>query len=164
MGRPRQSTDLIVVHCSATKARFVDVDATDIDRWHKAKGWLGIGYHFVILRDGTLEKGRDVDAIGAHVYGHNLNSIGICVVGGLDPRGDPEDNFTVEQKEMLAVLIIGLTLRYGVITVVGHRDFSPDLDGDGIIEEFEWLKACPCFDVRPWWDEQKEAYFDAILD
>ncbi len=158
----RKRTDMIVVHCSATKATQ-DIGAKEIDDWHRAKGWRAIGYHFVIRRDATLELGRPVNDVGAHVKGFNLHSVGICVVGGLDYNYEPDDNFTVEQKEMLAVLIIGLMLRFGVVEVLGHRDLSPDVDGDGVIEEFEWLKACPCFDVDTWWEDQKERYFDAVL-
>jgi hypothetical protein len=84
----RSKTNWIVLHCSATRASQVNIGAKDIRRWHKDKGWADIGYHYVIKRDGTLEKGRALDAVGAHVEGHNSDSVGVCLVGGLnDPCG-----------------------------------------------------------------------------
>jgi N-acetyl-anhydromuramyl-L-alanine amidase AmpD len=72
------------------------------------------------------------------------------MVGGIDNSGNPENNFTAYQFESLAFLVQMLRRAYPVATVVGHRDLSPDLDGDGIIEEHEWLKDCPCFVVKDW--------------
>jgi N-acetylmuramoyl-L-alanine amidase len=146
----RTRTDYIVVHCSATSPNW-DGGRDEIDRWHRERGWKGIGYHFVIRRNGTLEVGRAVDDFGAHVQGHNINSVGICMVGGIDCNGDPEDNFTEAQWAMLTSLVIGLHLRYPIARVQGHRDF------------FGVTKACPSFDVAAWWDNQREAYLDAIL-
>ena len=85
----RQIND-IIVHCSATKEGR-DYTVADIDRWHKARGWRCIGYHYVIYRDGSVHAGRPVEQIGAHVTNHNANSIGICYIGGLDASGNPKD-------------------------------------------------------------------------
>ena len=123
----------IIIHCSATYATQ-DINASDIDRWHKEKGWSGCGYHFVILRSGAIQIGRDIQKPGAHAKGFNRNSIGVCLVGGLDDAGDSEDNFTFPQYESLRSLI---ALRPGV-EVLGHRDL-PGVD-----------KECPCFDVKSW--------------
>ena len=74
----------IVVHCSATP-RHKDFSAEDIRDWHvKGNGWDDIGYHFVIRLDGSIEYGRMVDKYGAHVKGHNYDSLGICYIGGMD--------------------------------------------------------------------------------
>ncbi len=146
----RQTTDTIVVHCSATKENQ-DIRAADIDEWHKARGWSGIGYHLVICRDSIVEAGRPLDDQGAHVASHNKRTVGVCMVGGIDAQGRPEDNFTQDQYDALGTTIDFLLTMYPDCKVLGHRDLSPDLDGDGIIEEHEWLKACPCFDVRAWW-------------
>lgn len=149
-----EDIDYIVVHCSATKASQ-DVTVKDIDRWHRERGWNGIGYHFVIERDGRIQGGRPLMEVGAHAYGYNRVSWGICLIGGLDEAGEAEDNFTDEQKTALASLIQSLRGKrngYG-IEVLGHRDLSPDVDGDGIIEPWEWKKECPCFDVRAWMQE-----------
>ena len=123
----------IIVHCSATR-EDMDFHASDIDRWHKQRGWKGIGYHYVIDLDGTIETGRDTSQIGAHCTGHNRHSIGICYIGGLDEYGNPADTRTPAQKAAMARLIHELRSRYPGSVVYGHRDFA--------------AKACPCFDAR----------------
>ena len=147
---PRKSTRYIVLHCSATRAKQ-DIDAATIRKWHKSQGWADIGYHYVIRRDGRVERGRPVDEIGAHVAGHNANTLGICLVGGLNNvTAKPEDNFTAEQKSALAKLCADLLRRYPRATILGHRDLSPDRDKNGVITPNEYLKSCPCFDARKW--------------
>ena len=79
----------IVLHCSATK-EGVPFGIEDIDRWHRQRGFRKVGYHYVILLDGTIRKGRDIAQVGAHVQGSNANSIGICYIGGLDADGKPK--------------------------------------------------------------------------
>ena len=129
----------LVVHCSATPDDM-DIGVAEIDRWHKAKGWRGIGYHFVIRRDGTIEYGRPLSTPGAHAAGFNSKSIGICLVGGINDEGDPEDNFTAIQKTMLRSKLNELKFeKYKHAEVLGHRDL-PNVK-----------KACPSFDVRAWW-------------
>lgn len=139
----------IVVHCSATRAGH-DIGATEIDAMHKKRGWGRIGYHRVIRIDGTIEAGRSLNEVGAHVYGHNRSSIGICLVGGIDDKGRPSTTFTPAQLASLAGLLEDLRPMFPGAEVLGHRDLSPDIDGDGVVERHEWLKDCPCFDVR-WW-------------
>lgn len=143
----RRRTDYIVIHCSATGPTS-DIGADEINEWHKAKGWSSIGYHAVIRRDGEIEFGRHFDEIGAHVQGQNARSVGICMVGGVDAEGKAENNFTEEQFESLDILVAMLRRAYPQAEVLGHRDLSPDLDGDGLIERHEWLKECPCWNVR----------------
>lgn len=138
--------NLIVIHCSATKeGQHVTIE--DIAKWHRARGFKRIGYHYVITIDGTVEYGRGLHEVGAHAQGHNANSIGICYVGGLDAKGKPKDTRTDEQKKALRDLIQGLLCRWPKARVCGHRDLSPDKNGNGVVEPHEWLKACPCFDV-----------------
>lgn len=139
--------DSIIVHCSATKAGQ-DFSAADIDCWHRERGFNGIGYHYVIRLNGTIEKGRNVARSGAHCKGWNERSIGICYIGGLDANGLPADTRTDAQKRILYQLIMELQREYGILCVLGHRDTSPDLNGDGMIEPYEYMKACPCFDVK----------------
>lgn len=141
--------DSIIVHCSATKAGM-DFNVTDIDRWHRARGLNGVGYHYVIRLDGSVETGRDITAVGAHCPGWNERSVGICYIGGLDANGRPADTRTEEQKETMKRLIEELKRQYPIVTVIGHRDTSPDLNGDGRIEPNEFIKSCPCFDVKKW--------------
>ena len=120
----------------------------DIARWHKDRGYREIGYHYVVYLDGSIHKGRDEEKIGAHVLGHNTDSVGICYVGGLDKFGKSKDTRTDEQKKSLIKLIGELKERYPRASLLGHRDLSPDINGDGKIDKWEWLKDCPCFDVR----------------
>ena len=122
----------IIIHCSATKAGQ-DFDVNDIDRWHKERGWKGVGYHYVIKLDGTIQEGRPLDQIGAHCIGHNKKSIGICYIGGLDKSGKPKDTRTVAQKESLRLLVNQLLERFPGSKVYGHNEFAP--------------KHCPCFCV-----------------
>lgn len=147
--------DTIVIHCSATRE---DVDYTfeDCIRDHKARGFRKCGYHFYIRKDGTVHIGRLLSEVGAHAgKGFNANSIGICYEGGVKAKGNPfspkdaKDTRTEKQKEAI-LKCIKEAKEYGKITkIVGHRDLSPDLDGDGIVEPHEWIKMCPCFDAIP---------------
>ena len=125
---------LIVIHCSAVKPDQLS-SAAQINTWHRQRGFhLGIGYHYVIRRDGTIEPGRPEWMIGAHCLNHNRYSIGICYEGGLDIRGQPADTRTAEQKASMRRLLDDLLQRYPRALVVGHRDLTHDRD-------------CPCFDA-----------------
>lgn len=136
--KKRTSTTTIIIHCSATRSE-ANVRAHHIRQWHVEKGWADIGYHFVICRDGAIERGRDQDAVGAHAKGANDYSIGICMVGGLDLRGAPSDDYTPAQWASLKTLVLGLMAEYpGIESVIGHRDVP------GV------KKDCPCFDVADW--------------
>lgn len=131
----------IVIHCSATPAGR-EHTAADIDRWHRGFGWSGIGYHYVIRLDGTVEAGRPLWVVGAHVSGHNATTIGICYVGGLNAETwQPEDTRTPAQRCAMAALVKALKGVWPEAEVLGHRDFP------GV------RKDCPCFDVRAWWQE-----------
>lgn len=123
----------IILHCSATKEGR-QFTAKDIDQWHKQRGWKGIGYHYVILLDGTIQPGRPESEIGAHTVGQNSNSIGICYIGGLDADGKAKDTRTDQQKEALHNLVSDLLKKYPGSTVHGHNEFAN--------------KACPCFNVK----------------
>jgi len=137
--KPLKSVDYIVVHCAATKPSQ-DVTLKDIKGWHLRKGWLDIGYHYVIRRNGAVEKGRPDDRPGAHVRGYNHVSLGICLVGGVATDGKtPENNFTSEQFHALFALVDSLKTQYPEANIRGHRDF-PNVK-----------KACPSFDVASWW-------------
>lgn len=137
----------IVIHCSATQ-EGQDIGIEWIAKSHRARGFKRIGYHYVIKLDGTVENGRGLHEVGAHVEGFNAHSIGICYVGGLDSKGRPKDTRTEPQKAALRSLVQGLVCRFHGVEVVGHRDLSPDTDGDGEVEQHEWLKACPAFSVK----------------
>ncbi|CDF80575.1 N-acetylmuramoyl-L-alanine amidase [Formosa agariphila KMM 3901] len=136
----------IVVHCSATQAGKA-FTAKDIDRWHKERGWKGIGYHYVVNIDGSEETGRPEEQIGAHVKDYNKSSIGVCYIGGLNRMNKPEDTRTPQQKTALLALLKRLRRKYPKAKIVGHRDLSKDLNGNGTIESFEWSKACPSYNA-----------------
>ena len=126
---------LIVIHCSAVRPDQTS-SAAQIDTWHRQRGFkLGIGYHYVIRRDGTIEPGRPEWMIGAHCHvkgqNHNKYSIGVCYEGGLDIRGQPADTRTEAQKASLRKLLEQLHERYPRAVIVGHHDLNPH-------------KACPC--------------------
>lgn len=138
--------NLIVVHCTATKGdRMLTPEALDL--MHRQRGFNGTAYHYYIRKDGTVHLTRPAEYIGAHARGFNANSIGICYEGGLDCRGHPADTRTPRQCGALRLLVHQLLERFPGCRVCGHRDLSPDLNGNGDIEPEEWVKACPCFDA-----------------
>lgn len=118
------------VHCSYTPADM-DIGKIEINQWHLQRGWSGIGYHFVIRRDGTLEIGRPIEKVGAHVKNHNSDSVGICMVGG-----KPDANFTMDQYKTLYSLREMLDTNLGRLDWKGHRDAG------------DTTKTCPNFDVK----------------
>lgn len=109
---------------------------------HRDRGWRKIGYHHVIEVDGARKAGRPEAEIGAHVAGSNADSIGVVMVGTA--------RFSPAQWEELAALAREIDARYPGIVWWGHRDYSPDMNGDGIIEPREWFKLCPGFSVSEW--------------
>ena len=145
-----RSIKKIFIHCTATR-EGQDVDAATIKRWHLGQGWSDIGYHYVIRLNGSVERGRPESVAGSHVRGFNTGSIGVVYVGGLDAQGKSKDTRTDAQKQAMQDLVRELTTVYAGAEVLGHRDASPDTDGDGVVERHEWLKECPCFDVKAWW-------------
>ncbi|KGQ36481.1 N-acetylmuramoyl-L-alanine amidase [Gallibacterium genomosp. 1] len=164
---------LIVVHCSATQngkslRTKTQTAAQVIDGWHAKRGFKRranppmfnshlqhIGYHFVIDVDGTVETGRQIGEIGAHVKGHNAGSIGICLVGGVTIDGKNYGRYTTKQWQALHRLLRELEAKFPRAKICGHRDLSPDLNGDGKITSNEWIKDCPCFDVWSWLDSEQ---------
>jgi hypothetical protein len=142
--------DTLIVHASATPPDWmagqgVKAKRDEIDRWHKGRGWAGIGYHYVIDRDGSVTTGRHLNKTGAHVKGNNTGSVGICLIGGRWPDGrwglatdDFADHFTPEQDMALRDLITDLCERYPRIAhIKGHNDYTD-------------AKGCPCFRVDEW--------------
>ena len=131
--KSRRRINEIIVHCTATPEGR-DYTVADIRQMHKAKGWLDIGYHYLIYRDGSIHEGRNVDLVGAHCQGHNAQSIGVCYVGGVARDGKtPKDTRTAAQKDALVHLLMQLVCLYPDARIHGHRDFA--------------AKACPSFDA-----------------
>jgi N-acetylmuramoyl-L-alanine amidase len=143
----RQLTE-IIIHCAATspdwmKDKPIGDKVAEIDRWHKDRGWSGIGYHYVIDRTGVFERGRPLDKVGAHVKGHNTGTIGICLIGGHGSSANDDffDHFTGAQDRALRDLIRQLQSDHPTITkVTGHNEYA--------------AKACPGFRVAPWLNRQ----------
>jgi N-acetylmuramoyl-L-alanine amidase len=124
----------IIIHCSATK-QSLDVGVEEIRKWHmKGNGWKDIGYHYVIRLDGSIEKGRPIEQVGAHTSGHNSDSIGICYVGGVDNANKPKDTLNPKQEKSLEALVKKLRERWPKLTISGHNDYTN-------------AKACPSFKV-----------------
>ena len=123
----------IILHCTAT-VEGKDYDIKDVRRWHRKRGWRDVGYHYLIGLGGQIEKGRPLDQVGAHVYGHNQHSIGIAYVGGLDHNRKPKDTRTIDQKRAFIDLIGSLRKSFPKARLYGHSHFSN--------------KACPCFVVK----------------
>lgn len=124
----------LIVHCAATP-EGKDFTVADITRWHKARGFRTIGYHYVIYRDGSVHTGRPEAEVGAHVSGYNSHSIGICYIGGVASDGKtPKDTRTTAQKAALRALLVKLRAKYPGATICGHRDLA--------------AKACPSFDAK----------------
>ena len=152
--RSKRRIDYIAVHCTASpEGQAMTVE--DIRRIHKANGWSDIGYHYVIDLKGCVHIGRDVHLSGAHVSGYNPYSIGVVYVGGLENKPGvpynklpPKDTRTDAQKAALLALLVDLRKLYPKAKIQGHRDFSKDLNGNGIIEPQEWIKDCPSFDAK----------------
>ena len=122
---------MVVIHCSAVKHDQLS-SVAQIDSWHRDRGFkFGVGYHYVIRRDGSIEAGRPEWMVGAHCVNHNKYSIGVCYEGGLDARGQPADTRTAAQKATLRRLLTDLHRRYPRAVIVGHHDLNPQ-------------KECPC--------------------
>ena len=136
--------DLIVIHCSAVRPDQTS-SAAQIDTWHRQRGFkLGIGYHYVVRRNGEIEPGRPESMIGAHCQNHNAHSIGVCYEGGLDIRGQPADTRTDAQKATLRLLLEDLHRRYPQARIVGHHDLNPHKDCPCIPDV-----ACEYADIEP---------------
>ncbi len=138
---------LIILHCSATLlGSSYSFEQCRYDHMHH-RGWKDIGYHYYVEQDGSIHRGRPEAEVGAHCKHHNQHSIGICYEGGLDAQGRACDTRTPAQKEALLELLTDLHRRFPMALILGHRDLSPDLNGNGLIEPNEYLKQCPCFDA-----------------
>lgn len=144
--KPLTRVSFIAIHCSATPASSMNIDAAEIRRWHRKLGWRDIGYHYVIKRDGTVEKGRADNIPGAHEPRINSCSLAICLIGGSPPVGSPaqrkglgENNYTPDQWASLEKLVRTLHAKHPRAAIIGHRDV------EGV------RKACPSFDVKEWW-------------
>ena len=135
----------IAVHCTAgSQKQSID----DLRAEFRRKGWKKPGYHFVVKPDGGIVQMLDEDEVSNGVKGYNSVIINVAYIGGIDAQGKATDNRTEAQKQSLENLLRILRGKYTKAVIQGHRDFSPDLNGNGKIEKCEWIKACPCFDAK----------------
>lgn len=156
----QRSVDHLIIHCSATKAGQ-NITATDIDKWHRAKGWWGCGYHYVITRDGAIQsrdrgdRCRPLEQAGSHVGdcgpGWNSRSVAICMVGGLDARGKAENNFTPAQWSALEEAVLEACSLFNITHLGGHRDLIKKTGAPP--------KDCPCFDAFDWFKKNVQAKY-----
>ena len=124
----------IIIHCTATREGD-DISVDTIRKWHLARGWSDIGYHYVIDLKGNINAGRPIELMGSHTRGENKYSIGIAYVGGVEADGKtPKDTRTKAQKDAIIRLVKKLKGCYPDVTIHGHNDFSN--------------KACPSYNVQ----------------
>jgi len=142
----------ITIHCSATYENK-DYSFEQLEADHIKRGFKSCGYNLYIRKDGTVNEGRPFGAVLAHAKGFNNDSIAICYEGGLNSRGKAADTRTSQQRQALVTIILYCRLLYPEAEVLGHRDLSPDLNGNGKIEPNEYMKQCPCYDVKSEWYE-----------
>lgn len=135
----------IFVHCTATSQQTTVAALLSA---FKRRGWTAPGYHYVIRADGHIVKLLDELFIANGVAGHNMNSIHVAYIGGIGADGRPADNRTTGQKASLLTLLRLLRSKYPAARILGHRDISPDLNGNGRVDPWERIKACPCFDAE----------------
>lgn len=135
----------IAVHCTAGSQKQT---INDLKNEFKRKGWKYPGYHYVISPDGTITQLLDDELVSNGVKGYNSYLINVAYIGGIDSKGKGVDNRTDEQKASLLSLLKHLHKKYPSAVIQGHRDFSPDTNGNGKIESYEWVKLCPCFDAK----------------
>ena len=137
-----RNINLIVVHCSATRADR-SFPVTALIRCH-ADRFGFTGYHYYVTRDGTIYQTRHEQLVGAHAVGYNSHSLGVCYEGGLDTKGNPADTRTPKQKQALLRLLRKLRAAHPGARIVGHRDLP------GV------SKACPCFDAAAEYDSNRD--------
>ena len=134
-----RKVNLIVIHCTAGPQAQTTKSIKDY--WRSVLKWRSVGYHFIINADGSYEQLAPLESVVNGVAGHNSNSVHICYKGGWNGK----DTRTVEQRETMLKLVREMRQLYPLAKIVGHRDLSPDKNGDGKITPNEWVKLCPCF-------------------
>lgn len=137
-----------VSHCTAGPRNQSPQEI--LNYWERSNGWNKPGYNFLITEDGTIYELLRIDRISNGVAGHNSNSVHVCCTGGVDSKGKPVDNRTEAQIASHLMIIARLKELLPTLIFLGHRDFSTDKNGNGILEAWEWIKSCPGYDFRGW--------------
>lgn len=139
-----RTIERIFVHCTAGSQKAT---TNDLMREFKAKGWEYPGYHIVITADGKIHQLLEFEKVSNGVQGYNSTAINVAYTGGIDVNGKAVDNRTPAQKQSLIRLLLRLRGKYPKAKIMGHRDISPDKNGNGIVDPWERIKECPCFDA-----------------
>lgn len=139
-----RTIERIFVHCTAGSQKQT---IEDLKAEFKERGWKHPGYHYAVMPSGRIEQMLPEEEISNGVQGYNSTSINVAYIGGIDGNGKAVDNRTSEQKKSLVDLLKQLRQRYPKARIMGHRDISPDKNGNGIIDPWERIKECPCFDA-----------------
>lgn len=145
----------IVIHCTAAS---ISQTTPAIQNFWRSKGWKTDGYHILIGADKT-EQLVPFEKISNGVLGFNSDIINICYKGGDSKGTDTRTEF--QKEELLASINKALEWcakhhtpeELACIRILGHRDFSKDLNRDGKISKNEWEKTCPCFgaEIEYYW-------------
>ena len=135
----------IAVHCTASSQHAT---IKELLLEFKRKGWSKPGYHHIVDVNGKVFNTLSEDEVSNGVKGFNSNLINVAYIGGIDAKGKPVDNRTEEQKKSFLLLLKALKKKYPNAIIQGHRDFSPDTNKNGIVDPWERIKACPCFDAK----------------
>ena len=130
---PADSVSYIIIHCTATR-ETQDYTPEQLKHDHLARGFIDVGYHFYIRKDGTVTQHRRLNEVGAHCRPFNRCSIGVCYEGGLDTNGKPKDTRTIAQRGSLVKLLIELKQKFPKATIRGHNEMPGATN-----------KECPCF-------------------
>lgn len=139
-----RTIERIFIHCTAGNQ---NATVEDLMREFKQRGFKNPGYHYVIMPRGRIEQMLPEEEVSNGVRGYNSTSINVAYIGGIDRNGNAIDNRTSEQKKSLVDLLKQLRERYPKARIMGHRDISQDKNGNGIIDPWERIKECPCFDA-----------------
>ena len=130
---PADSVSYIIIHCTATR-ETQDYTPEQLKRDHMARGFIDVGYHFYIRKDGTVTQHRKLNEVGAHCRPFNRCSIGVCYEGGLDANGKPKDTRTIAQRGSLVKLLIELKQKFPKAAIRGHNEMPGAT-----------IKECPSF-------------------
>ena len=144
--KAKRKIDFIVVHCTAT---LESAAVESIKKyWRENLGWKDPGYHYLVDAWGVVHQLASEESITNGVKGFNSNSIHVSYIGGVDRLGKALDTRNTHQKQSIFFLLQTLRTRYPDAVIQGHRDFSEDKNGNGVIDPWERIKECPCFDAK----------------
>lgn len=136
----------IFVHCTASQQTAT---VQQILKEFTQRGWRIPGYHYIVDPKGMLTQLVAEDRASNGVKGYNAESINVAYIGGIDSKKKAIDNRTPEQKKTLLNILTKLKQKYPDAVIMGHRDISPDKNHNGIVDPWERIKECPCFNAKP---------------